>query len=561
MSPHDKQIFEQLELILSDFVPDAYACRLKLSYVTRSLQKIMSCPWNIAEQLIAYVRWRRWVSFECRLTIEEEIELLENADIEKSKLLLDQLSILKAASGAPPGVSIDVSVDIPRLRNYVDYDAVEDRSIYIKGDKASVISNISYTRPKGEFYGIDTMKAIDKWLDSGFRLKGGGNGLGFLFLYELFTKSFDARILRNDSTVILATLFMRFLPNDEITSQSTYMSILRILSLNPKKLLEKEGVLPKYEDTRTIKLSLMFRSSSILSKLMKEVTNQLFKLREELKLKVEFPRRYAPSPSLKVGSIKSFMKNDFAWVANDINNQSSSSRTFEFPVDIGNNTLIDKENIIALAKKPLQVIAFDKYIQFHSYAGSNDTLSKLPFKIDDHPYARSHIARQMINRLDEDVVVHSDNMKNAKFSAIRGLSKSEIKGTLDDAAKRKEVVALVQSLMKSLRKQKDIDESNIAKCLTSALGSLNNVVNCQMNNHVSERQKRSYQLGQHSGLFAKGTLDVLVQCLLSSDGEENIKLINPLLSDAEVKNIKCNRWNPDFRLPYCSNISLYAKSP
>ena len=80
------------------------------------------------------------------------------------------------------------------------------------------------------------MKAIDKWLDSGFRLKGGGNGLGFLFLYELFTKSFDARILRNDSTVILATLFMRFLPNDEITSQSTYMSILRILSLNPKKL-------------------------------------------------------------------------------------------------------------------------------------------------------------------------------------------------------------------------------------------------------------------------------------------------------------------------------------
>ena len=231
------------------------------------------------------------------------------------------------------------------------------------------------------------------------------------------------------------------------------------------------------------------------------------------------------------------MKNNFAWVANDINNQSSSSRTFEFPVDIGNNTLIDKENIIALAKKPLQVIAFDKYIQFHSYAGSNDTLSKLPFKIDDHPYARSHIARQMINRLDEDVVVHSDNMKNAKFSAIRGLSKSEIKGTLDDAAKRKEVVALVQSLMKSLRKQKDIDESNIAKCLTSALGSLNNVVNCQMNNHVSERQKRSYQLGQHSGLFAKGTLDVLVQCLLSSDGEENIKLINPLLSDAEVKKI------------------------
>ena len=134
LSPHDKQIFEQLELILSDLSPDAYACRLKLSYVTRSLQDIMPCPWNVAAQLVNYVRWRRWISCECRLTIGEEIELIENASIEKSKLLLDQLSILKAAVGAPPGVSIDVSVDIPRLRAYVDFDSIEDRSVYIKGD-------------------------------------------------------------------------------------------------------------------------------------------------------------------------------------------------------------------------------------------------------------------------------------------------------------------------------------------------------------------------------------------------------------------------------------------
>ena len=88
-------------------------------------------PLDVATQLVNYVRWR-WISCECRLTIGEEIELLENASIEKSKLLLDQLSILKAAVGAPPGVSIDVSVDIPRLRAYVDFDSIEDRSVYIK---------------------------------------------------------------------------------------------------------------------------------------------------------------------------------------------------------------------------------------------------------------------------------------------------------------------------------------------------------------------------------------------------------------------------------------------
>ena len=238
-------------------------------------------------------------------------------------------------------------------------------------------------------------------------LERGSNGLGFLFLYELFTKSFDARISREDSTIILAMLFMRFLPNDEITKQSTYMSILRIMALNYKKLLEKDDILPKYEDTRTIKLSLMFRNSSILSKLMKEVVDKLFKLREELNLKSEFPKRYSPSPSLKVHSMKSYMQTNYAWIVCDTKKQDCTKRKFTVPLKVDNTTLVDKTNMVALATMPLGVIGLEKYIQFHSYHATSNTLEKLPFNIDNHPYAKSHIARQMISRLEDDIAAHA----------------------------------------------------------------------------------------------------------------------------------------------------------
>lgn len=78
----------------------------------------------------------------------------------------------------------------------------------------------------------------------------------------------------------------------------------------------------------------------------------------------------------------------------------------------------------------------------------------------------------MINRLDEDIVAHAENMKNKKFSSIRGLSKSDIESTLDTPSKLKDVITLVKSLMESLKAQKEMDEAKIATCLASTLGSI-----------------------------------------------------------------------------------------
>ena len=202
---------------------------------------------------------------------------------------------------------------------------------------------------------------------------------------------------------------------------------------------------------------------------MKEVVDKLFKLREELKLKSEFPKRYSPSPSLKVHSIKSYMQTNYAWIVCDTKNQDCTIRKFTVPLKVDNAILVDKSNIVALATMPLGVIGLEKYIQFHSYHATSNTLEKLPFNIDDHPYAKSHIARQMISRLEDDIVAHAKNAKDAKTASIRGLSKTEVEETLHDKNKLKDLQRICQFDDEYAQKQKENDEMKMMampKCYT-----------------------------------------------------------------------------------------------
>ena len=52
------------------------------------------------------------------------------------------------------------------------------------------------------------------------------------------------------------------------------------------------------------------------------------------------------------------------------------------------------------------------------------------------------------------------------------------------------------------------------ECLNATLDSMNNRSSIKRNDSVSIRKQRGYDLGQISGLFAKGSLDVLVQCFI-----------------------------------------------
>jgi len=71
-------IFHTLALANDDFHPDAHACRLKISLVT--IDSGVSLPWDLTLQCARYINKLSHVSASCRISLEEELQLLETED-------------------------------------------------------------------------------------------------------------------------------------------------------------------------------------------------------------------------------------------------------------------------------------------------------------------------------------------------------------------------------------------------------------------------------------------------------------------------------------------------
>lgn len=74
-SAEENAIFQVLGRSDGDGHPDAHACRLKITYVL--LDSPVPCPWNVTRQMSRYITKLGYVSTACRLSLEEELALLE----------------------------------------------------------------------------------------------------------------------------------------------------------------------------------------------------------------------------------------------------------------------------------------------------------------------------------------------------------------------------------------------------------------------------------------------------------------------------------------------------
>ena len=62
-------------MVAADMSPDAHACRLKIALVTSSSD--ITCPWNLEHEALQYISKLHCVSASCRLSVEEELALLQ----------------------------------------------------------------------------------------------------------------------------------------------------------------------------------------------------------------------------------------------------------------------------------------------------------------------------------------------------------------------------------------------------------------------------------------------------------------------------------------------------
>ena len=120
------------------------------------------------------------------------------------------------------------------LTDIFNFDSIIDDSVVTAADGVLKKMNvISYSRPKPEtIQGPQAVKSIKQWLKNGLRLRGGNNGLGFLFFYELMTERLSLRVLPADSPYNWGCLLLRFVNVDDLKSKDVILSLLRILVNN-----------------------------------------------------------------------------------------------------------------------------------------------------------------------------------------------------------------------------------------------------------------------------------------------------------------------------------------
>ena len=87
LNDDESQIFESLSMTCSDHHPDAHASRLGISLAT--MDSPMVCPWSVPVEAAKFLSKLYHVSARCRLSTEQELQLLEHCDTlgQKAKIV------------------------------------------------------------------------------------------------------------------------------------------------------------------------------------------------------------------------------------------------------------------------------------------------------------------------------------------------------------------------------------------------------------------------------------------------------------------------------------------
>ena len=151
LTSEEAQLWDQLAFMTDDVHPDAVGCRLQIA---RKMAGLSVCvPFNIARDLATYVRLLHSVSSACRLSVQEEMELLEEYG-QQTRELRNRTAMLKLISKSPPSQGLQLKVEHHHgaRKQDAEFDEIEDRTCLegAEGLKTLVggVSLASYTPPE-----------------------------------------------------------------------------------------------------------------------------------------------------------------------------------------------------------------------------------------------------------------------------------------------------------------------------------------------------------------------------------------------------------------------------
>ena len=543
--------------------PDAHACRLHVSLHAMHTPLSAHLPWDASRELRAYVMKRNHVSLSCRLEVSQELLLLTRIGSTgegdgpapgvphtlRNRRLLLEAATTRTASGSSGG---DVTVELPCPEPVAgpQFDAVLDRSCVDEGVLADLgaflgrMSTISYSRPE-TLTGLAALIALDKWLTHGLGLTGGRDEKGFLFLYELMRLDLHFKVLSSDSGHALGALLLRMLPPAEAQKPGFLMSVLRCMMHN--RQLTRH--LPRFEDDRKVKLSVMFRGQEVLTKLMEKVTAVMREHEHAGKLvwpQHKFASFQATSTITVHHQLRDYL-GDFHAGKREPPKLPTHLRPWltlrpgeaALQRSISQSGDMASTEVLAFAQAPLAPIGFGHLICTTTRLQRElpKLPIRLPFDLSKHPSVQSELAQTMLKRLQEDMANHAELENAAALPQLVGFSKGQLAACVGSDAHTNALLERAKAIDSALTTLQARDTTRYASLASRAVDQANGLPAAAGREGVAADAERraAFGLARLAGREPSVTFDQLVGLLLSQRAEMDLQLFNPFATERQVQ--------------------------
>lgn len=518
LSAEEAQIFQQFTYLTSayDAHPDASGCRLKLSLVTA--HSPLHCPWQVPMELESYFKRYAFVSAACRLTLAEESALLTLCGdaVERSIELMNRANYLRAllmgeGTSAPVALPFQVSMD--------SWDLVDDKTC-LEDDLFKSPAKATYTRPEEKLCtGVAAMGQLSKFLESGFRLNGGKNNLGFLFFYELLTGSLEFRILPVDNVYEMGLILIRMINASDSQTSSQLMSILRLLAHNPA--IASHPNIPTFKGS---KITALFKGG--LSSLLKDLSKFFPTVEVAWPTLVQLPPQET-SVRVCIPNLPSLAR---------LTNYTCKTRQLNAVTSLKQNELrVSVEELRAFVSQPLLPINLNDCVKENLPAHALPEKQNLPFDVSKHVSARSFVSSEMLKRLKNDYNDYATQHNATKLPEMLHVQFDH--ESLVNTEKIKSHITHVQKILSDLLRLQQEDSVKVHAAFAFLLRLVNGemILDEDKEEDVTRITRLAAGLQRFSGRSTRIQAEYLIGCMLSPDAETEIKAINPQLSDSALQ--------------------------
>eukprot|EP00931_Biecheleriopsis_adriatica_P057118 TRINITY_DN33879_c0_g1_i1.p1 TRINITY_DN33879_c0_g1~~TRINITY_DN33879_c0_g1_i1.p1 ORF type:complete len:3259 (+),score=710.44 TRINITY_DN33879_c0_g1_i1:1294-9777(+) len=254
-SSEEKQLWDRLCFLASaPHHPDAAACCLRLALATAPYRNAASMRWDTGRILLEYVRKRHLLSASCRLSAEQELQLLvsqQGVGSSSTAARRGQASAQPLSTLLPPELgsrrvalqellsptSGDEQLELPACLGAVleddGFDRVDDKTfmqeVGLFERISATLSDVTYNRPeKPNMRGQEAVAFLDGLFSI---ISASSASAPFALLYELFTSTVSLQVVDGDDSHAVASCVLRLCCRDG--TKSAGLSVLRTLELNP----------------------------------------------------------------------------------------------------------------------------------------------------------------------------------------------------------------------------------------------------------------------------------------------------------------------------------------